>query len=86
MNCCDDNGDCTQGRDCPVRKGYTHRRVRGNSTPPPDMPIQFARGHEDEDCNALLDDPGPAWWEIAIAMVIMVIVIAILVVSSWRIG
>ena len=23
MNCCDANGDCTQGRDCPIRKQRT---------------------------------------------------------------
>ena len=23
MNCCDDYGDCRQGRDCPARKAYT---------------------------------------------------------------
>ena len=23
MNCCDDYGDCRQGRDCPVRKART---------------------------------------------------------------
>jgi hypothetical protein len=23
MNCCDDFGDCTQGRDCPIRKQRT---------------------------------------------------------------
>jgi len=26
MNCCDAFGDCTQGRDCPVRKHPTTRR------------------------------------------------------------
>jgi len=23
MNCCNENGDCTQGRDCPIRKQRT---------------------------------------------------------------
>jgi 1,4-dihydroxy-2-naphthoate octaprenyltransferase len=23
MNCCNDYGDCRQGRDCPARKAYT---------------------------------------------------------------
>jgi hypothetical protein len=28
MNCCNANGDCTQGRDCPVRK----RRMEATNT------------------------------------------------------
>ncbi len=41
MNCCDYN--CTQGRDCPARKGYAQRKVRAGSTPPPDdLVIDFA--------------------------------------------
>jgi hypothetical protein len=31
MNCCDDNGNCRQGRDCPVRT----RRVRAGQPAPP---------------------------------------------------
>jgi len=31
MNCCDDYGNCTQGRDCPIRRqryeGLTNRQV-----------------------------------------------------------
>lgn len=26
MNCCDANGDCNQGRDCPVRKEHVNTR------------------------------------------------------------
>lgn len=25
MNCCDEYGDCRQGRDCPARKGMSSR-------------------------------------------------------------
>lgn len=29
MNCCDANGNCNQGRDCPVRKRHTDRTANG---------------------------------------------------------
>lgn len=31
MNCCDDYGNCRQGRDCPVRttKYYSNRQIYG---------------------------------------------------------
>jgi hypothetical protein len=73
-DCC--TYQCEQGRNCPVR------RVRAGATPPPDLPIQFA----DDDLNPLLDDPGPAWWEIITAAIVMVVVIAILVMSAWSVG
>lgn len=28
MNCCDEYGDCRQGRDCPVRKTASERRAK----------------------------------------------------------
>jgi hypothetical protein len=28
MNCCDANGECRQGRDCPVRKQMTEERMK----------------------------------------------------------
>lgn len=36
MNCCDEYGDCNQGRDCPVRKVKAYPHV-----PADDMPIQY---------------------------------------------
>jgi hypothetical protein len=29
MNCCDDYGNCRQGRDCPIRKSRVKREIRG---------------------------------------------------------
>jgi hypothetical protein len=29
-NCCDANGNCNQGRDCPVRKRHTDRTANGS--------------------------------------------------------
>lgn len=33
MNCCDDYGDCRQGRDCPARVAKVKRRVPKHPTP-----------------------------------------------------
>ena len=40
----------------------------------------------EEESDYWLDEEAPAWWEIAIPVIVMVIVIVILVVSSWRLG
>jgi hypothetical protein len=29
MNCCDENGNCNQGRDCPVRVAKVGQRLHG---------------------------------------------------------
>jgi hypothetical protein len=42
MNCCNANGDCTQGRDCPVRK----QRIK-------EVNDAYANGYKD----AQLDEP-----------------------------
>ena len=42
MNCCNANGDCTQGRDCPVRK----QRIK-------EINDAYANGYKD----AQIDDP-----------------------------
>lgn len=42
MNCCNANGDCTQGKDCPVRK----QRIK-------EVNDAYANGYKD----AQLDDP-----------------------------
>ena len=34
MNCCDENGDCRQGRDCPVRRQRAYP-----ATLPPNLPV-----------------------------------------------
>lgn len=43
-NCCDEYGNCNQGRDCPVRAGYAHRKVRAGKPLSDDtgcLPVQF---------------------------------------------
>ncbi len=73
MNCCD--FDCHQGRDCPARKGYAHRKVKAGA-PPEDMeiPIQF---WESEPA-----DP-PIWPEIAAVAALIVTGFAIVVLTAW---
>jgi hypothetical protein len=60
MNCCDQTGNnCHQGRDCPVRRGYTCRRVRAGDVPPPDnVPERQAAQPEDEPVPFMLSDLG----------------------------
>jgi hypothetical protein len=62
MNCCNDNGDCTQGRDCPVRT----RRVRAGQPAPPIFldPVDL-----DEEQDEL-----PTWMAALIVLMIMTIV------------
>ncbi len=35
-SCCDNN--CDQGRDCPARQGYGHRKVKAGKHAPTDLP------------------------------------------------
>ena len=56
------------------------RRVRAGSEPPPDdLPIQFSS----QDEHPYLDAPGPGWWEIGAALIIMVIVLLIVWSAGW---
>ena len=44
MNCCNEFGDCRQGRDCPVRAGYAHRKVRAGQPVGDDtgcLPVEY---------------------------------------------
>jgi hypothetical protein len=45
MNCCDDNGDCRQGRDCPV----STCRQRAGKPADYNSPIWLARQQEELD-------------------------------------
>ena len=45
MNCCNANGDCTQGRDCPVRK----QRIK-------EINDAYANGFKDAQLNDPIDD------------------------------
>jgi hypothetical protein len=37
MSCCDDYGNCNQGRDCPVRVAKVGQRLHGPELLPPNM-------------------------------------------------
>ena len=49
MNCCNANGDCTQGRDCPIRKqrikevneAYIKGYMMGQEDPPDNLADTF---------------------------------------------
>lgn len=71
MNCCDDNGNCRQGRDCPIR------RVRAGTEPPPDMPVQFAEGHEDDDPQLFATAVVNAAAAVALVLIVVIVVFAV---------
>jgi hypothetical protein len=50
MNCCDDNGDCNQGRNCPVRET---RRVRAGKAPDVELWVRPPMGMTQEEMDAL---------------------------------
>ena len=41
MNCCDDYGDCRQGRDCPARKAYTGPARKAYTGPAKPIPTHI---------------------------------------------
>lgn len=70
MNCCDEFGECNQGRDCPVRK----RRVRAGGPPPDELPIQYA------------EDDAPDFVNVAIFIVIVSTIFAVVALAWGRLG
>jgi len=51
MNCCDEFGDCQQGRQCPIRQGYGHRKVRAGQPVGDDtgcLPVQYTKEQIDD--------------------------------------
>lgn len=60
MECCDQTGNnCHQGRNCPVRRGYTCRKVRAGDIPPPDnVPERGAYKPDEAPVPFLLSDLG----------------------------
>jgi hypothetical protein len=65
MNCCNDYGKCTNGKDCPAR---VTRRVRAGSEPPPDLPIDMAQPD---------DDMATPWGELAWGLAAILVLLAL---------
>ncbi len=60
MNCCDANGDCTQGRDCPIRK----QRLK-------EINDAYANGFKDAQLNDPLDDIADTFKYLLIVMTVV---------------
>lgn len=70
MNCCDEYGDCRQGRDCPVRT----RRVRAGGPPPDDCLMPIDRTAERSDFAAVMIVLGMATAIAALAWLVVYLV------------
>tara|TARA_R110000868_G_scaffold339994_1_gene600623 strand:+ start:40 stop:261 length:222 start_codon:yes stop_codon:yes gene_type:complete len=70
MNCCSENGTCTQGRDCPIRK---QRTKEAN-----DAYINRSNGLEPD----LLDDVAASIKGL-IAVIVVVVTITLLAFGIW---
>lgn len=72
MNCCNANGQCNQGKDCPVRK----QRIK-------EVNDAYANGYKD----AYLDDPYEdlaATLKGLIAGLVVIVGVAMVVMAWWR--
>ena len=74
MNCCDH--DCHQGKDCPIRASYSHRKVRAGQ--PPQDPIQFADEQlaqwEKEEANRKAD-AREEWFTVACTVALVIVAV-----------
>ena len=79
MNCCDEFGDCQQGRQCPIRTGYGHRKVRAGQPVRDDtgcLPVQYTQAQLDDweaDDRAAARDF--AWMAILSTLLVVVLVV-----------
>ena len=72
MNCCNANGQCNQGKDCPIRK----QRIK-------EVNDAYANGYKD----AYLDDPYEylaAALKVLIAELVVIVGVAMVVMAWWR--
>lgn len=67
MNCCDEYGNCNQGRDCPIRRALSPaRRIK----PYPEVPTD------------VIEPPEPAWTSMAERVGIAVRTVIALIIAG----
>ena len=77
MNCCDEYGDCQQGRNCPVRTGYGHRKVRAGKPVSDDtgcLPVQYTEDQLDQ-WRREIDREAVELWIIVACLVMLVFIV-----------
>ena len=77
MNCCDEFGDCQQGRQCPIRQGYGHRKVRAGQPVRDDtgcLPVQYTQEQLDQ-WRKQIDREAVELWIIVACLVMLVLIV-----------
>lgn len=77
MNCCDEFGDCQQGRQCPIRQGYGHRKVRAGQPVRDDtgcLPVQYTQEQLDQ-WRREIDREAVELWIIVACLVMLVLIV-----------
>lgn len=71
MNCCNDYGQCTQGKDCPVRMSPAPRpRLRAGGPPPAELPEPTAPFTSEEPASHPVDV-----WLVPLAAVLIILIL-----------
>lgn len=74
-NCC--NQACEQGRNCPVRTGYAHRKVRAGKPASDDtgcLPVQYTEDQLDQ-WRREIDREAVELWIIVACLVMLVLIV-----------